>query len=180
MPHRRVLGLAALAAASACTTPLPHDFTDTTRHLCCNLHYEKTKISDVNFQRGTLIPLGTPVRITQVTAKGIVFEAPGHPPITLLLRYGRRTLTLDDYLAQVFLTADPRPELARLPRARREAVTQSRVEPGMSRDEVLMALGYPPAHRTPVLDASTWIYWQNRWQHFAVHFDADRVARVQR
>lgn len=172
--------LAILAVVAGCTTSLPHPWVDTTRHLCCNLHYERTTIADVNFQRGTLIPVGTPVRITRVTGKGVVFEAPGHPPITLLLRYGRRNLDLDRYLERVFVTEDPRARLARMPRDVRTAVEQSRVVPGMTKEQVLLSLGYPPAHRTPTLDAPEWHYWQNRWEEFVVRFDEDRVASVGR
>ena len=32
-------------------------------------------------------------------------------------------------------------------------ITQGVVVPGMTRDQVLMALGYPPAHETPSLDS---------------------------
>jgi outer membrane protein assembly factor BamE (lipoprotein component of BamABCDE complex) len=59
-------------------------------------------------------------------------------------------------------------------------IEQAQVEPGMTRDEVLMSLGYPPAHRTPSLDSPTWTYWANRWATFEVYFDGDRVSRVNR
>src|SRR5207249_755126 len=51
---------------------------------------------------------------------------------------------------------------------------------GSTLDQVRMALGYPPAHRTPALDAPVWTYWQNRWATMQVYFDGDRVARVER
>jgi hypothetical protein len=58
------------------------------------------------------------------------------------------------------------------------AIEQGTVEPGMTRADVLMALNYPPASRTPSLDASEWHYWHNRWKEYVVVFDGDRVARV--
>ena len=39
-------------------------------------------------------------------------------------------------------------------------------------------LGYPPAHRTPSLDANEWYYWRNRWKQFVVVFDGNTVLRV--
>jgi hypothetical protein len=50
----------------------------------------------------------------------------------------------------------------------------------MTRDQVLMSLGYPPAHRTPSLDSPQWTYWQNRWQSFVVDFNGDKVDAVRR
>lgn len=180
VPSRFTVLSCLLLFAAACPSELPHPAVDATRHLCCNLRYERTTISDVNYQRGTLIPYGTPVRITRVTRKGVVFEAPGYPPITLLFRYGRRVLTLDDYLERVLQRQDPRPEVARRPLPIREAITQGRVVPGMTRADVLHAIGHPPVHRTPSLGAPEWRYWQNRWEEFVVRFDGDRVTAIGR
>jgi hypothetical protein len=48
----------------------------------------------------------------------------------------------------------------------------------MTREEVVMTIGYPPAHRTPSLDQPEWHYWKNRWDDYTVVFEGDRVARV--
>jgi outer membrane protein assembly factor BamE (lipoprotein component of BamABCDE complex) len=174
------LVVAAVTALAGCTTTIPHPWVGTTRHLCCNLRYERTTITDVNYQRGTLIPVGTPVQVTRVTNKGVVFEAPNHPPITLVLKYGRRQLSLDDYLDRILVATDPRRALARLPKRTRTAIEEGRVEPGMTREQVLMAIGYPPAHRTPTLSSPEWLYWRNRWETFTVRFKGDRVTSVSR
>ena len=113
---------------------------------------------------------------------------------------------MDQYLNRIFLADDPhqklRAEMAPPPAAKGKKtakgsksaaaaqaeaegkvvklIEQAQVEPGMTRDEVLMSLGYPPAHRTPSLDSPTWTYWANRWATFEVYFDGDRVSRVNR
>ena len=51
---------------------------------------------------------------------------------------------------------------------------------GMTREQVLMALAYPPAHRTPHLEGQVWTYWVDRDDTFRVYFDGDRVSRVSR
>jgi len=48
----------------------------------------------------------------------------------------------------------------------------------MTREEVIMAIGYPPAHRTPSLSQPEWHYWKDRWHEYTVVFEGDRVARV--
>jgi hypothetical protein len=53
--------IAALAAAG-CKGGLrgpevAHPLSGTTRYLCCNLYYEKTKTNDVGYQVGTKIPI---------------------------------------------------------------------------------------------------------------------------
>src|SRR5437870_688551 len=62
----------------------------------------------------------------------------------------------------------------------RRMIEEGTVGAGMTREQVLMALGYPPAHRTPRLDAPVWMYCADREDTFEVYFDGDRVSRVNR
>jgi outer membrane protein assembly factor BamE (lipoprotein component of BamABCDE complex) len=169
-----------LAAAAGCKGPaVPHPLTGQTRYLCCNLHYEKTEISDVNFQQGTVVPFGTNVQILEVGRRSVQFQPSGYPAITLVLRYGKEVLPMDQYLDRLFLPDDPRAKLRRVPAATVKLIEQGSIDVGMTRDQVLMALGYPPAHRTPSLESPQWRYWENRWHQFVVYFDGDKVSRVQ-
>ena len=182
MGGRRVglAGLMAALALAACRGPeVPSPLTNQSRFTCCNLHYEKPEISDVNFQQGTLLPLGTRVQILEVGRNRVKFQPDGHPPITLTQRYGRKVLPFERYLEQVFVSEDPHLRLRRMSPTVQKLITQASVEPGMRREEVLMALGYPPAHRTPSLEQLDWHYWQNRWHQFVVFFDGNRVDRIQ-
>jgi hypothetical protein len=53
------------------------------------------------------------------------------------------------------------------------------IEVGMSKDAVLMAYGYPPAHRTPSLESDQWVYWLNRFVNRPVVFRDGRVSQWQ-
>jgi hypothetical protein len=172
--------LAPLAAAvTGCVPPgPPNPAVGETRFLCCNLRYEKNAVTDVNYQVGTLIPVGTRAHITEAGGNRVTFEAEGHPPLTVVFKYGRKALSFDEYLDRLLVRDDPR---RTLPAGNVRALVEAgEVEPGMTRDQVIMALGYPPAHRTPSLSAPTWTYWQNRWITMVVAFDGDRVSRVVR
>jgi len=174
---RALLVVMAVTVLAACNAPLQSPFLGQTRYLCCNLHYDKTTITDVNYQVGTLVPLGTPVTITDVRQKSVTFEPQGQPPITLVLKYGRKQTTMDALFSRLFLTTDPRRGLARVPAKTRALIEVGDIANGMTKDEVVMALGYPPAHRTPSIDGAVWQYWQDRWHQFSVYFDGDRVTR---
>ena len=175
------LGAVAVGLTAACKGPaIPHPLTNEFRYTCCNLHYERPEISDVNYQRGTLIPLGTRVQILEVGRHSVKFEPAGQPPLTLVLKYGKDALSMDQYLDRIFLADDPWAGLRRLNAKMQQLITQGTVEPGMTRSQVIMALGYPPAHRTPSLEGATWTYWANRWATFQVYFDGDKVVRVER
>jgi len=171
--------LSILVLAAGCATSTS-PFDGQSRYLCCNLHYDKPKITDVNYQQGTLVPLGTRVTITKVHKQDVTFEAPGNPPVTVALKYGRKDVPMDTFVNRLFVERDPKLKLKNVPKKTRELIESGQVEKGMTRDQVLMALGYPPAHRTPSLDSPQWTYWQNRWQSFVVDFDGEKVDAVRR
>jgi hypothetical protein len=108
------LTIVALLAAVAwgCVPPgPPNPMVGETRFLCCNLHYEKNAITDVNYQVGPMIPVGTRVRVTEAARNRVTFEPDGHPPLTVVFKYGRKTLTFDEYLDRLLVRDDPRPKL---------------------------------------------------------------------
>jgi len=116
MPRAHIAVAVALALAVACKEPrVPHPLATQFRYICCNLHYEKPEITDANYLRGKLIPLGTRVQILEVRKDSVKFEAAGYPPITLALKYGARNLTMDQYLGRIFLVDDPYGRLPKLP-----------------------------------------------------------------
>lgn len=157
-----------------------HPFTGTTRYLCCNFYYEKDKASDVNYQAGTKVPFGTRVHIERVTRDAVQFTPEGHPTITLEYKQGDKAVPFDTYLEQLFPDSDPRGRLRKVPAKRVQTIERGSIEKGMSREQVLMARGIPPAHRTPSLDSPTWTYWQNRWDTLVVYFAGDKVDRIAR
>ncbi len=168
---------------------VPHPLDHQIRYLCCNLHYDKPEITDMNYLRGKVIPFGTRVQIREVDADRVEFQTPGHPPIRLVLKQGVGELTMDQYLDRIFLVDDPYARLPKLPEDGKAAaevdkirrmMEEGDVTVGMTRDQVLMAIGYPPAHRTPRLDAAMWTYWVGPKDTFEVYFEGDRVSRVQR
>lgn len=176
----RPLLLCILALAAACKGPVVESpLVGQTRYLCCNFHYEKTKTTDVNAQVGALVPLGTPVTILAVRKDSVEFQPVGHPAITLLHRYGRRNQSIEQFMDNWFVETDPTAKLRRLPARIQQNITQGVVVPGMTRAQVLMAFGYPPAHETPSLESPGWTYWRNRFDRMLVFFDGDKVDRIQ-
>jgi hypothetical protein len=190
LPRSRLATVALTTLLAACKGPaVPHPMTGETRYLCCNLHYEKPEISDANYLKGTLIPFGTRVQVLEVKKHSVEFQPAGNPPITLVLKYGKDAISMDEYLDRLFLREDPHAKLPKPGKDKKQAaaaehtrklIEEGEVGPGMTKDEVIMALGYPPVHRTPSLSSPNWTYWANRWATFEVYFDGDKVSRVQR
>jgi hypothetical protein len=180
-----LLGALALAACkggvgSIGSPEIPHPLSGATKRLCCNLYYEKAKINDGAFQVGHKIPFGTRVRIERVRRDAVEFTPEGHPTITLVYGYGDRAVPFDAYLDRLFVDHDPRGRLRKAGRKRIDAIENGVVDIGMSKDQVLMSRGIPPAHRTPSLESPTWMYWRNKRDTMVVYFVNDRVERIAR
>lgn len=159
---------------------IPHPLSGATKRLCCNLYYEKTKVNDGAWQVGHKVAFGTRVRIERVRRDAVEFTPEGHPTLTLVYRYGDKAVPFDAYLDQLFADHDPRGRLRKASAKRVDAVERGIVDVGMTKDQVLMARGIPPAHRTPSLESPTWTYWQNKWNTMVVYFVGDRVERIAR
>lgn len=157
------------------------------RYTCCNIRYERPEITDVNYTTGALIPYGTRVQILEVKKNAVRFQPDGHPEMTLVYRHGRKIYPFEQYLDRIFLADDPRRGMATTGKKKAAAgskfaksIENGLVEQGMTKDEVLKTLGYPPAHRTASLESPVWTYWRNRWETYVVYFDGDKVDRISR
>lgn len=59
----------------------------------------------------------------------------------------------------------------------RQGIRDGKAYPGMTKDGVRIALGYPAPHRTPSLNDNNWTYWQNRFGSMVVEFGPDGTVR---
>ena len=58
------------------------------------------------------------------------------------------------------------------------AINNCRIIKGMTKNEVLIARGYPPAHATASLDGDTWQYWFRRLENGGVVFTNGVVSDI--
>ena len=57
-----------------------------------------------------------------------------------------------------------------------EGIKKGVIKIGMSKKAALVSYGYPPEHKTNNLDKDVWLYWMNRFQSKAIHFDENNRA----
>ncbi len=166
--------LAAALPLSAAAQPLPDP-----GYLCCNMRTNGNWISDINYaSSGTrVIPAGTPVTPTGYGRYRVHVNIEGTAQ-DIGNDYSR-DIDMGVFARRYVVPANPAAAIARMPRKLRQAIQSSRVMPGMTREQVLMALGYPITSENPSLDARVWRYWLSRTQEFQVVFDGrDRVREV--
>jgi len=157
-------------------------------YLGYNLHADlpHNKISSVNYQlRGGLLPWGTEVRVIRVLRNSLLFEVVGKG---MRYRYEfhrktRQSVPLAEHLGRVFLESPDNLKLqvAGMSEVDKDGIYEGRVKPGMSREAVLIAVGYPPefANRQALLSDRDWSYWISRFSKMVVSFGRDgRVRRI--
>jgi hypothetical protein len=60
-----------------------------------------------------------------------------------------------------------------------EGIRAGKAIVGMTKQGVMIALGYPAKHRTPSTDSNTWVYWKGRFNMLTVNFGPDgKVASI--
>ena len=170
---KKLLALAAACLAQAAAAQdLPSGYT------CCNLHYDKDKISDANWTHAATIRAGAPIKVLSWGSNEAAAEIDGQV-YRIVHEYGRKEESLQSLVGKLVVKSNPRAKIERWPQAIRAAVDAGKVAPGMTREQVLVAVSYPPTHKTPSLDAPMWQHWQSRAGRFEVYWGADgKVERI--
>jgi hypothetical protein len=166
-----VLAIGALAGCKAAVPPeMLREYQSRSLMTCCNIHYETDKINDANYFVGSTLPPGTPVQVEAMGSNSVTFVADGKK-LTLEHNYGTAQESLRQYVDKILVAEDPKLRLTGFSRSAQQAIRDGRVERGMTKEQVILSLGYPPTHRTASTAASEWLYWYNHWMTYKVQFD---------
>jgi len=173
------LMLLMLGACSRSLSPqLLSQYQGRTLYTCCNMHYENPDVTDANYYLGSLLPLGSPAQVEAATRTGVTINVNGQR-LTLYHNYGTEQESFQQYLDKILVADDPKLKVAGYSSAVQQAIKESRAEVGMTKEQVILSLGYPPTHRTPSTSANDWTYWYNRWVTYRVVFDeSGRVSSI--
>ena len=164
---KRTLAVLAASLASAATAQhLPSGYT------CCNLHHDNFRISDANWTHAPMIPAGVPIRVIAYGWNTADVEIDGKP-FMIAHEYGRKQESVEAFVAKLVAKESPRGKIEAWPEPIRTAVHRGTVVNGMTREQALVSLGYPPTHRTPSLDANLWHHWQSRAGRFEIYWGQD-------
>ena len=168
--HILAAGLVGLGGALPAHAQTPAGRQEQGGFTCCTFHHSGGWISDANWFVHPRIPAGTPARILEYGEHHVSVEIGGRA-MTLGLDYGRRQ-NLREWAQRMIVSHDPKKQIADWPEAVRDAIATGRVAMGMTREQVIAAIGYPPAHATPSLDQPQWRYWYDTHGTYDVVWDA--------
>lgn len=151
-----------------------------TGYLCCNMRSDGEWISDANYVESGkfLVRLGTPVRWLGLGRYRVFVEIDGKRQA--LGNDYSRDLSMNDFARRYIVPVDPRAVLADAPPKVRAAVESARVARGMTREQVIAAIGYPITSENPHLDNKRWRYWRWTLSPYVIHFgESGLVTRVE-
>jgi hypothetical protein len=141
---------------------------------CCNLHYEKGTIDDGNYSELPMVPAGTPIEVVSYDdGRHRAYVKIDGKPMKLGLEYGREQESLEGWVAKLVLTADPRPRIQTYPPAVRDAIYEGKLVMGMTREQAIVAVGYPIASENITLDAPVWRVYRSRRGEYQLNFRPD-------
>ncbi|NLB56982.1 MAG: outer membrane protein assembly factor BamE [Gammaproteobacteria bacterium] len=147
--------------------------------LCCNMRTDGSWISDSNYAEGgkTVIAAGTPVKVTGYGRYRVRVDIDGDRQA--IGNDYSRDLDLETFARRYVVAEDPAQEMAGWPEKIQDAVRRSRLAPGMTREQVLVSMGYPMSSENPDLNEPLWRYWLSSFDEVQVHFDdGGRVSDI--
>jgi hypothetical protein len=147
--------------------------------LCCNMRTDGAWISDINYDENgkRVIPVGTPIKVTGYGRYRVKVDVGGKSQA--IGNDYSRDLDLVVFAKRYVVPDDPAAKIAGYPQKVQNAIATSRLMLGMSREQVLMSVGYPVSSENHDLDARTWRFWLSSFTEFHVTFDeGGRVVEV--
>lgn len=172
VPGSRIAGALPPEGVKAAAAPL--------RFTCCNLHYDPERwISNANWIERPFLPAGTPIRVYEFRkdrAKAVI----DGKVAWLGLDYGDKHQTVDQFVSKVAVKDDPSETIKTYPADVQAAIRAGKVMPGMTKEQAIVALGYPRVDLTPSLDAPSWSYMSESDEKFALSWNAEgRLVAVE-
>lgn len=167
---------AAVLAGCAGKSPIPQK-EGKTAITQINMWSYQGELETTHYSVDTLIPVNSEVQIVNTTGKTITFVVQDTGmEVTLVNKEKYTGMGIEGIYDRYF--GDSRVDLSKFSSLEREAIEEGQVVPGMSKDAVLVARGYPPAHRTPTLESDSWRYWQSRFDTIVVNFEDGEVVNI--
>ncbi|MBS1161471.1 MAG: hypothetical protein H6R15_3890 [Proteobacteria bacterium] len=146
-------------------------------YACCNLHYEGDWINDANLAQLPFIAAGTPIKVKKIDGYRAYVDIDGKP-MRLGLDYGRSEETIEQWVNKLVVLEDPKAKIARFAPATRKAIEAGKLLRGMTKEQVVMAVGHPQSNENPRLDAPYWRYWWSSFGPYYVYWSKGTLSKI--
>ncbi len=136
-----------------------------------NMRFDENRnsISSIGYQKFRLLSVCTPVILNAVFQRSFEFTLKDTGRRIHYDLNKRTQLPVQAHLNRLIGPQCPATES--LSENDQQGIKEGKALNGMTREGVLIAVGYPPEHRTGNLDNTTWTYWNSTFGSFALRFD---------
>ncbi len=143
-----------------------------------NLHPDirRSRLYAINYQGGDLIPLCTEVTLLKASKNVLKFEVISTGQRYTYRNHKAAVEPLAAHLSNFFGRKCNTSKVERLSSIDQKGIREGVAYEGMSRNGIILAMGYPPRHKTPDLMASRWVYWKDRRRLIVVKFGEDGLV----
>lgn len=124
-----------------------------------------------------MLPYNSKIRLEGLGSRIHIKDVNTNRRIVMEFHSGRMAMSAREY---VNLITSPTPvSYEGLSDVDQQGIQAGKAIAGMSKQGVMIALGYPAKHRTPSTDGNVWVYWKGRHDSYAVEFDdSGKVAAI--
>lgn len=131
---------------------------------------EKGKSYTTNYRAGICIPRGSKITVIKVTKKyaDILVDRFNIGKVRLFNPVKHSRLSTEMYLNRML--SKKALGFRKYAKKKRDYIQSCRLSVGMSKNEVIASVGYPPAHVTPTIEMNQWKYWKKRFNTEMLYF----------
>lgn len=152
---------------------------DSKVYLAYNVWYQNpNEVSCLNIQTGRVLPIGSEVTPLSASEKHVTFVDANGVEFTILFDAESMMIPVQEYIRRLFTLKSADELLKDLPAEHQEKILAAQILPKMSKEEVILAYGYPAAGRTPSLQNSSYLYYLTPKKVLYVLFQGDEVRKV--
>ncbi|MFH0256643.1 hypothetical protein ACGRL8_06240 [Vibrio rumoiensis] len=183
MQKKIMMGIVGLVILSGCSSKLDVMTADNvdlvstnqTVYTQVNLHPDaaRKKLFTLNYLQDGFIPRCTKVDIIETNSNVMTFKV-AETGLEYMYVWHKATGDFQSGIVRDFGTTCP--TLSNLNTVDQKGIKEGRVYEGMTKQGVLNAIGYPPAHVTPTTDLNTWVYWKNRFNKMNILFNSQGLV----
>jgi len=131
------------------------------------------KVWSTNYKRGWILSAGTEIRDVKQSKKAVQFVVAETGVAVKIVFVGKHHpgTSASDIHDRLVTGKDFEALTAGFSEQEIEAIKKGAHEVGMSKESILVSLGYPPEIQTPSTDSNVWKFWAHRFNTFDLHFD---------
>lgn len=141
-----------------------------------NLWFHEGEHEATNYAVSTRLPVNSEVTITATTAETISLKTSDGKEYVIINVPDYTKKDIQGIYSRYF--GPSKVDLSRFSGSERQAIRDGRIEKGMSKEAVLVARGYPPAHETPSTDSDEWRFWKSAHNTRIIRFENGQVASI--